>query len=153
MFMIDLFDKQQVEFTIERIQKLKHNSMPLWGSMFAPQMLAHCNVAYDFVFEPERFERPGILKRFLLQLFVKKIVVGDKPYPRNSRTAPDFIIKDFRDFEQERDLLIHNLNRVQNLGKEYFDGKENHSFGKLTAKEWNTLFAKHLDHHLQQFGV
>ena len=94
-----------------------------------------------------------MLKGILLKLFVKKIVVSDKLYPRNSRTAPDFIIKDFRDFEQERDLLIHNLNRVQNLGKEYFEGKENLSFGKLTANEWNILFAKHLDHHLQQFGV
>ena len=151
--MVDLFDKQQVEFTIERIQKLKHNSMPLWGSMFAPQMLAHCNVAYDFVFEPEKFERPGMLKRFLLKLFVKKIVVGEKLYPRNSRTSPDFIIKDFRDFEQEQQMLIQNLRKVQSLGEQFFQGKENHSFGRLSAKEWNILFAKHLDHHLQQFGV
>ena len=33
------------------------------------------------------------------------------------------------------------------------DGRESLSFGPLTAVEWNGLFSKHLDHHLQQFGV
>ena len=35
----------------------------------------------------------------------------------------------------------------------YFDKKESHSFGLLSVKEWNTMFYKHLDHHLNQFGV
>ncbi|WP_461444719.1 DUF1569 domain-containing protein [Maribacter sp.] len=29
----------------------------------------------------------------------------------------------------------------------------NPAFGDLTDQQWNTLFSKHLDHHLQQFGV
>ena len=33
------------------------------------------------------------------------------------------------------------------------DGKESFSFGKLKAQEWNNMFAKHLNHHLEQFGV
>lgn len=151
--MINVFDKNQVEQTIERIQKLNQQTMPLWGSMFVAQMLAHCNVPYAQVFEPENFEKPNKFKQLLLRLFLKKSIVGDKPYPKNSRTAPEFIITDFRDFNLERQLLIQNLTKVQELGPTYFEGKHSHSLGKLTANEWNTLFAKHLEHHLQQFGV
>jgi len=39
------------------------------------------------------------------------------------------------------------------LGEAHFDKKESHSFGVLTKGEWDTMFYKHLDHHLGQFGV
>ena len=39
------------------------------------------------------------------------------------------------------------------LDSNYFNNKENHSFGRLTKEEWNRMFYKHLDHHLKQFGV
>ena len=42
---------------------------------------------------------------------------------------------------------------VQTLGAAHHDGRENRSFGVLTTTEWNNLYAKHLEHHLQQFGV
>ena len=45
------------------------------------------------------------------------------------------------------------IDQVQALGKAHHDGRENRSFGVLTASEWNTLYAKHLEHHLAQFGV
>ena len=35
----------------------------------------------------------------------------------------------------------------------YFDNKENTSFGPMTTNEWNNLFYKHLNHHLEQFKV
>ncbi|WP_337994864.1 hypothetical protein [Polaribacter ponticola] len=49
--------------------------------------------------------------------------------------------------------MIGFILKTQELGADYFDGKESHSFGKLTEKEWNNTFYKHLDHHLTQFGV
>ena len=55
--------------------------------------------------------------------------------------------------ETERTCVIGYINQVQGRGAKHFDGKDNHSFGVMTAQEWNTLFAKHLEHHLQQFGV
>ena len=91
--------------------------------------------------------------RKLLKLFVKPIVVGEKPYKKNSRTAPEFIISDAKNFEIEKERLINYILKTANLGENYFDNRESHSFGKLTKKEWNTMFYKHLDHHLNQFGV
>lgn len=151
--MIDVFKEQDVKLLIQRIEKLKENQLPLWGNMNTAQMLAHCNVTYLYTYEPYRFEKPNFLKSFLLKAFVKKYVVSDAPYKNNSRTAPDFIISDSRDFETEKQTLIANIEKTQRLGEEYFDGLKNFSFGEMTKKEWNTMFSKHLDHHLRQFGV
>jgi hypothetical protein len=40
----------------------------------------------------------------MMKLFVKNIVVGEKPYAKNSRTAPEFIIANQRDFEKEKSV-------------------------------------------------
>ena len=151
--MNDIFSQEVTNEVVERIYHLTPNTAPHWGKMSADQMLAHCNVSYGFVFEPEKFKKPGILKKFVLNKFVKKIVTGEKPYKINSPTAPDFLIKNSRDFEKEKSILTGNIYKVQKLGRDYFDGKENFSFGKMSAEEWNNLFYKHLDHHLRQFGV
>lgn len=84
---------------------------------------------------------------------VKNKVVNETLYLRNNKTAPQFIIKDIRDFEVEKERLISYLHKTQALGEEVFEGKESHSFGKLSSKEWNNMFSKHLEHHLSQFGV
>ena len=89
----------------------------------------------------------------MLKLAVKKSVVGPKPYPQNSRTAPAFLITDKRVFETEKSRLLSYINRTAELGEKHFDGRESLSFGALSVDEWNTLFYKHLDHHLRQFGV
>jgi hypothetical protein len=149
----DIFSPEIANEVIDRINHITPNQKPEWGKMSADQMLAHCNVTYAFVFEPEKFKKPGMLKKFVLNTFVKKIVVGEKPYKINSPTASDFLIKNSRDFEKEKSLLIENIKKVRGLGRAYFEGKENFSFGKLSADEWNIMFYKHLDHHLRQFGV
>jgi len=120
--------------------------------MNVSQMLAHCNVPYEMIYT-DNYPKPNLFKRFLLKIFVKKAVVGEKPYPKNGRTAPQFIITDDRDFEKEKKQLISYLIKTQELGENYFNNKENHSFGRLTKEEWNRMFYKHLDHHLKQFGV
>ena len=57
------------------------------------------------------------------------------------------------DFEEEKKKLIGNIQRVQQLGREAFEGKEHINFGKIDAQGWNNMFANHLNHHLSQFGV
>jgi hypothetical protein len=86
-------------------------------------------------------------------MIAKNGVVNEKPYPKNSRTAPQFIIKDERDFEIEKERLNTYLRKTQDLGEKHFDGLMSNSFGNLSVSEWNNLFYKHLDHHLTQFGV
>lgn len=150
--MKSIFNTEEVAATIERINQLTPTTQPQWGKMNVSQMMAHCNVAYDMAFT-DKYPKPGAFKRFMLKLFVKSAVVGPKPYPKNGRTAPEFIIADERDFETEKKRLIGHLNKTNELGADHFHNRESHSFGPLTKDEWNVLFYKHLDHHLTQFGV
>jgi len=151
--MKNLFGEKDAQEAIDRINKLNPSMKPQWGKMSVAQMLAHCSVAYDFVYDEARYPKPNGVLRLMLKLFVKNTVVGIKPYKRNSRTAPEFLIADDRNFDTEKKRLIDHIIRTQKLGEDYFHNKESRSFGALTKAEWNIMFSKHLDHHLKQFGV
>jgi hypothetical protein len=150
--MKSVFNSADLNDIKERIGKLNAESKPLWGIMKSASMLAHCSVTYEMIYT-DKHPKPNFLLRFILTRFVKKNVVGPKPYTHNSRTAPAFVISGERNFEQEKEQLFRWLERVYADGKESFDGRESHSFGKLTASEWDVMMYKHLDHHLKQFGV
>lgn len=148
----DLFDAPGVETMRRRITALTPDSQPLWGKMSVSDMLAHVNVAYEMVYTAKH-SRPNPIMRWVLKTIVKQRVVGPDPYPRHAPTAPAFRITEARDFETERQRLLDYLQQVMDEGRAAFEGRPSLSFGPLTATEWNALFAKHLDHHLQQFGI
>ena len=150
--MKNVFSQEVTTELINRINKLTKDSKPQWGKMSVDQMLAHCCVSYEFVYE-DIHPKPNPMKIFLLTMLVKKFVVNEKSYSRNSRTAPEFIMKGDKDFAAEKRRLIDYISKTQKQGEAYFDGKESHSFGKLNKDEWSNMFYKHLDHHLSQFGV
>ena len=149
---MNVFSEEVAGELISRIEKLQPGDHPEWGKMSADQVLAHCNVTYAMAFQPEKYPRPGGLKKILLRLIAKNYVTGPKPYRKNVGTAPEFIQKGQYDFEKEKAELISNIRKTAGLGRSYFEGRESVSFGKLSADEWNMMFYKHLDHHLKQFG-
>ena len=148
----NVFELATVRKIVDRIEQLTPDTQPKWGTMSVDQMLAHCNVTYEGVYE-DKHPKPNFIAKFMLKLFVKNAVVSEKPYPKNSRTAPQFIIKGDKDFELEKKRLTDYLHQTQELGAAHFDGKDSHSFGALSKEEWNNLFYKHINHHLEQFGV
>lgn len=150
--MKNIFQSEVTQEFINRLDALAADTQPAWGKMNAAQMLAHCNVTYEMIFEDKHPAAKGF-KRFLLKKFVKPTVVGEKDYKRHSPTAPAFLIKGDKDFENEKSRLINFLSRTQEVGEVYFEGRESNSFGNLSALEWNTMFVKHLEHHYEQFGI
>ena len=151
--MQNVFDAKDAQEFINRINNLTPETQRKWGKMSVDQVLAHLNVAYDLTFTPEKFPKPSFIAKFLLSKFVKPKITNEIPYKASLPTSPAFIIVDERNFEEEKAKLIGNIQRVQQLGREAFEGKENINFGKMTAQCWNNMFAKHLNHHLEQFGV
>lgn len=147
----NIFIEKVTNDLIQRINSLSSDTESQWGKMDVSQMLAHCNVTYEMVYE-DKHPKPNRFMKLILKIFVKNMVVSDKPYKRNNPTAPAFKITDKRDFEAERKRLIDYIQRTQRLGEKDFDGRESHSFGKLNINQWNNMFYKHLDHHLTQFG-
>ncbi len=152
MALPNIFTRSVTDGVIERINKLQADTQPKWGKMNVSQMLAHCCVTYEMMYE-DKHPKPGAFARFLLKAFVKNTVVSETPYKHNSRTAPAFLITDPKVFETEKARLIAYLNKTEQMGIAHFDNKESHSFGPLTKLEWNNMLYKHLDHHLSQFGV
>jgi Protein of unknown function (DUF1569) len=150
--MKSVFNPNDKAELLNRINQLSPSSQRLWGKMDVAQMLAHCNVTYELVYE-NKHPIPNVLLKFILKIFVKDMVVSDVPFKKNTKTAPAFIIKNSRDFEVEKARLVQYIDRTFELGEAHFDGKESHSFGVLNKTEWNNMFYKHLDHHLTQFGV
>lgn len=148
----NIFDLQGYHALISRVEALTADTKAQWGTMSVDQMLAHCNVAFDYTYTDKYTPATGVAK-LLLKWFVKPSVVNEKPYPKNGRTGPDFIITGNKNFEEEKQKLLDYLEKTHKLGADHFEGKSYHSFGVMTAKEWNNSFAKHLDHHLMQFGV
>ena len=151
----DLFAKKECEKALARIENLTRETQPEWGVMNAAQMLAHLNVAYEFVYDPGKHKRPTGLKKFFLKHLLKPFVVGPKAYKQNAKTAPEFKVasESNAEFDTEKTKLIDFIEQVQRDGVFKFLSVESHSFGLLTEQEWNTLFSKHLEHHLVQFGV
>lgn len=147
----NLFEKENVQSIIDRIENLNTEQQAEWGKMSVDQMLAHCNVTYDMIYS-NNYESPNFIAKLMFKAFIKPIVVGTKAYKKNSRTAPQFIIADKKVFEEEKAKLIQHLHKTAELGESHFEGKASISFGKLSANEWNNMFYKHLDHHLKQFG-
>ncbi|MBK9330406.1 MAG: DUF1569 domain-containing protein [Sphingobacteriales bacterium] len=137
---------------ISRINKLTPETSAKWGKMNVSQMLAHCCVTYEYIFE-ERSDRPNFFLKLMLKTMVKSKVVSETPYTQNGPTGPAFIIADVRDFQKEKTRLLNYICKVTERGAAFFEGKESVSFGELTSHEWNNMMYKHLDHHLRQFGV
>jgi hypothetical protein len=152
MALPNIFSQDVTNQIILRINALTPSTTPQWGTMSAAQMLSHCNVTYEMVYDDIHPKPSGFMK-FILKLLVKGKVVGQKPYSKNSSTAPQFLIKGDREFEVEKERLVSYLKMTEAAGAAKFEGKESHSFGALTSTEWNNMLYKHLDHHLTQFGV
>lgn len=149
---LNYFSSTETEKIIHRINQLTATTPAKWGKMNVAQMLAHCCVSYEMVYTDKHKSAPAFVK-FMLKLFLKKTVVGSKPYKKNSGTAPAFLITDAKEFEAEKTRLIGFINQSLKDGKAFYTNKESLSFGLLSIDEWSTLFYKHLDHHLTQFGV
>ena len=93
--MKSIFEKSVSNEFIGLIEKLTAETTPLWGKMNGAQMLAHCSVTYELIYEDKHPAPSGFVK-FLLKTFIKGFVVGDKPYKKNWRTAPVFLVSNKR---------------------------------------------------------
>ena len=119
----NIFEEAGAAALVTRIKQLKPDTKALWGRMNASQMLAHCNKPFETIFDPtyaQKHPRPNAIVRFMLRLFIKPILVGKKPYKKNMRTAPEFIVDDERDFAEEQSRLIDFVEKPICVSLTYF---------------------------------
>ena len=149
--MKNLFDKNVYNEITNRINTLIPQSQRQWGKMEVAQMLAHCKEAFKVPLSDKKMPRMFI--GLLLGWAFKKKLYNDEPWKRNLPTAPNFIIKDERDFEKEKQGLTGLINQFHNGGPDNVGRFPHPMFGTFTKEQWGKSMYKHLDHHLMQFGV
>lgn len=137
--------RQELE---QRVRSLRADSRGRWGKMSVDQMLWHVNQSIqlsmgDLDVTGKRPPLPGsVLKFMVLRL----------PWVKGAPTHPSFVAKATYDFgeQQERCLQL-----IEALASKPVDGAwpAHPTFGAMKGREVSKLMAKHLDHHLRQFGV
>lgn len=149
--MKSLFDKETLNETLGRIDRLTTGSHPVWGKMNVSQMMEHCSRALDWATGKDKPKR--MLLGYLLGGLLKNQYYNDKPVAKNLPTAPKFLVTDTPDFASAKQ-------RFTALVKEFSEGGEakctrhpSAFFGHLTPEQHGKGAYKHIDHHLTQFGV
>ena len=81
---------------------------------------------------------------------IKKKILDEKPYSRNLPTSSQYLITISPVFNEAKTDLINLINRFE----AHSLSKDTHPmFGPMTVDEWGISTWKHIDHHLNQFGV
>lgn len=146
-----IFDKEAYNEIITRLDKLSPATQSKWGKMNVAQMLAHCKKPIYLPLSDKK--HPRILMGVLLGWMFKTKLYNDEPWKQGLPTAPDFIVKDERDFNKEKTELKELIGKLHAAGPSGINPHPHPFFGKFTPAQWGQSAYKHLDHHLKQFGA
>jgi hypothetical protein len=147
-----LFAPQGLAAFTERVRALRPDAARVWGKMDVAQMCAHLRVPFA-VASGERSLPRTLIGRILGGYAKRKFVLGDAPFGRGLPTDKSFVVPDARDFERERSALLGAVEAFGRAGPAGLTKAPHPFFGELTPEGWDRLMAKHLDHHLRQFGA
>lgn len=148
--MKSIFNSQDNQEIIDRINNLTPDSKAEWGKMTVDQMLSHCIAPIDLA-----FGNLNLKANFMMQLLGKMLkskILKSPEFKKNSPTAPAFIRKESYDFESSKKELIEKFKKFASEGHAAIKNQTHPFFGKMTYEEWDRLHYMHLDHHLKQFN-
>jgi hypothetical protein len=145
----NLFDSAVKQDIIIRINKLTPDSKGLWGKMNVGQMLAHVQVPIGVAEGTNKIKRTFFGR--IVGPLAKPMIYNNKPFKRSLPTDPSFVmLGNEKDFETEKQNLLGMIN---NFSETTIVNEVHPFFGQMTKEQWSIGTWKHLDHHLQQFGV
>ena len=132
-----------------RAQQLTAEARPAWGRMGVVAMLNHLNLSFQSASGELRLQR-ALIGRVFGAVAKRVFVRGDAAFMKNGPTDPQ-LLQEEGGFEP---VLAEFLARLDRFAQPGGIGEHPHAFfGTLTREEWGWLMAKHVDHHLRQFGV
>jgi hypothetical protein len=147
-----LYEPAAVAEVKDRLARLRADATRQWGTMTAPQAVAHCAAGMELALGDRR--PPQLFLGRIIGAIVKPLALANEaPMRRNSPTVPDLVIAEERDLDTERDRLTSLIDRFVAAGPAGCTTHPHSFFGRMTPREWAILMYKHLDHHLRQFGA
>ena len=135
---------------LDRLGRLSPEARARWGTMTAPQMLAHL-VDWMLMMAEGRLKTAPNL-RPLRYAPIKQLAIYWPPFPKGVPTAPELVGRPPLDWEIEQDAVRQHVESFAQL-RSKSDWPDHPVFGKLTPQAWGVLGYRHMDHHLRQFGV
>ena len=149
--MQSLFDTNAYNEIIDRLNNLFPTSTAQWGKMNVAQMLAHCKEAFKVPLSDKKM--PRMFMGRLMGWVIESKLYSDDLWKKNLPTAPNFLIKDERNFYNEKQELTDMVNRFYSAGPTGVGNFPHPFFGNFTKEQWGMSMYKHLDHHLRQFAA
>ena len=144
------------DLLLDRLNKLKEETLPKWGIMSSSQMIFHCNTFIDVSLGERKINLIiRVFSRvFFRYIFLKHLTSIDfdvYKFEKNSSTLP--IFKSFPEiinFDIEKNKLIQNLKKVKliNSVKIYHQ-----LYGTIPTITLKKLVSFHTSYHFNQFGV
>lgn len=135
---------------VRRIQALTPRSARRWGRMTVAQMLWHCSEGLSAPMGKTPYRD---VKRIPLPAWFMRFGVLNFPWVKGKTpTLPQFEAREDKDFEVERRRLLGLIDEF--AARDLNAPWQTHPLLGTTSGDFNTrLQAKHLNHHLEQFGV
>ena len=149
--MKSLFNEEAYTEIKGRLSNLNENSERQWGKMDAAQMMYHCQKPLRIPLGKSSMKKPGFLLKLLAKMY-KGAMYGDKPWKKNVRTAPGFVVTEHKEFQPEKEKLSTLISEFHVM-KSRETMPKHPAFGTFSKEQWGKMQYKHLDHHFRQFGV
>lgn len=138
------------------LNKLNEDSNPNWGIMNSSQMLYHCNkyIEVSFGIKKIYFVNRIIFRvffRYFFLQYLKYLEFDITKFKKNSKTLK--IFKSYPlsiDFKNEKERLIENLNKVQNIDVKT---TQHQLYGYISSNLFKKLITFHTSYHFNQFGI
>jgi hypothetical protein len=143
------------DFFAKAIERVKADTPSRWGEMNAVRMLRHLRVALEAARHTDDprpdFSMPA-WKRLLMRVLFFDLPM---PWPKGKIKVPDELTPEpENDFETEKSLLIEALDTFLELASEHPDTTLRHPVvGDVSLRYWRRIHARHMQHHLAQFGA
>jgi hypothetical protein len=145
-----IFDPQERDALLRRIDALAPDRPASWGRMDAPRMVGHLTCALQAgLGELAVGPAQGPLSHPPLNWLA--IYVLPWP-PGKADSPPEFLGRAASTWTADVSLLRSLLERSGARGPGA-PWPPSRVFGRISGQAWGVLHRKHLDHHLRQFGV
>jgi hypothetical protein len=131
-----------------RLGRLRADSRPAWGKMSVDQMLWHVSQAMaadlGHITAPREMSwLPRPLMKFL---------VLNMRWPKGAPTSATFRAVATHDFDEQLARCRWLINELTSRPLDRLASRHP-TLGRMSGRDISRLHAKHLDHHLRQFGV
>ena len=149
---VTLMEQSSLDQFKSRLGQVREDAPRKWGELDARRMFVHLRYAVRLSLQEVAFEGDPPKR---VGPFMRWMVFHVLPWPKGKiKAPPSFTPEADSDFETERSACLEALDRFADAAEREPDRVTEHPvFGKLPLSYWKRIHGKHLEHHLQQFGV